>query len=345
VATPHWTPTAPSGDERHAAAIRESLRRNMRRDPRIFLLGEDIESPYGGAFKVTKGLSAEFPGRVRNTPISEATIVGMGNGLALGGNIPVCEIMFGDFLTLAADQIINHASKFHQMYNGQVQVPMVIRTPMGGRRGYGPTHSQSLEKHFLGLPQTRVLALHSRCDPGLVYDELLSSIDRTTIIVENKQLYAARMSARVPEGFVLEHNDELFPTTRLRPLEPPQVTVFCYGGMMQYAEQAAIAAFDEFEIAVEVICPIKIYPLNPWPVIESLKISRSLLVVEEGISFAAAGSELIAQIAEQAPGVMLHVRRIGPLHTAIPACGRLEEELLPNSTMIIAAIQELAILD
>ena len=340
-----WTATMPSNEERHAEAIRGSLLRNMRRDPRILLLGEDIESPYGGAFKVTKGLSDEFPGRVLNTPISEATIVGMGNGLALGGFIPVCEIMFGDFLTLAADQIINHASKFHQMYNGQVQVPMVIRTPMGGRRGYGPTHSQSLEKHFLGLPQTRVLALHSCYDSGIVYDKIFSSIDRTTIVVENKQLYPTRLLPLVPAGFALEHSDEQYPTTRLRPLEPPQVTVFCYGGIMPYAEQAAVACFDDFEITVEVICPIQIYPLNPWPVIESLKQTHLLLVVEEGIGFAAEGSELISQITEQAPGVMRRANRIGSLHTPIPACGRLEEETLPNCAMILAAIQELARLD
>ena len=146
--------------------IHDALRRNMIRDDRIVLLGEDIEGPYGGAFKVTKNLSREFPGRVRNTPISESAIVGLGNGLALSGLVPVCEIMFGDFLTLAADQLINHASKFRYMYNDQVDLRMVVRTPMGGKRGYGPTHSQSLEKHFLGLPGMRMLALHHRYDPG-----------------------------------------------------------------------------------------------------------------------------------------------------------------------------------
>jgi len=337
-----WSPTVSSGDDRFAARIRESLQRNMQRDSRIFLLGEDIESPYGGAFKITKGLSDEFPIRVRNTPISEATIVGMGNGLALGGYIPVCEIMFGDFLTLAADQIINHASKFHFMYNGQVQTPLVIRTPMGGRRGYGPTHSQSLEKHFLGIPQTQVLVLNSRYDPGLIYDKLFTTIDRATIIIENKQLYAARLGEQVPIGFALEHSNESYPTSRLRPMESPQVTVFCYGGMLQYVEQAAIAAFDEYEIAVEVICPIQIYPLNPWPVIESLKQTHLLLVVEEGINFAAVGSELIAQVAEYAPEVIRRTMRLSPLHIPIPSCGALEEELLPGSSSILAAIQELA---
>src|SRR4029077_17409108 len=105
----------------------------MQRDERIILIGEDIEGPYGGAFKVTKNLSLEFPGRVRNTPISEAAVVGLGNGLALSGMRPVCEIMFGDFLTLIADQFINHAAKFRYMFNDQVTVPVIIRTPMGGK--------------------------------------------------------------------------------------------------------------------------------------------------------------------------------------------------------------------
>lgn len=337
-----WQPTHLQGDDRLGARIRESLRRNLEADPRIFLLGEDIESPYGGAFKVTKGLSEEFPGRVRNTPISEAAVVGMANGLALGGFIPICEIMFGDFLTLAADQLINHTSKFQAMYNGQVKVPMVVRTPMGGRRGYGPTHSQSLEKHFLGIPQTQMLALNGRCDPGLIYDTLLATLDRPTIVIENKQLYTARLNAPAPEGFALEHNGEPFPTTRLRPLLKPVVTVFCYGGMLPIVEQAAATAFDEDEMAVEVICPVRIYPLDARPVIDSLRQTHRLLVAEEGIGFAAAGSELIAQIAEQAPGVLQRVARIASPPYPIPSSRPLEQEFLPGSGAILTALRELA---
>ena len=335
-----WSSAEKPGKGRIVASIRNSLARNMRRDARILLLGEDIESPYGGAFKVTKGLSTEFPGRVRNTPISEALIVGMGCGLALGGALPVCEIMFGDFLTLAADQFINHAAKFHYMYNGQVQVPLIVRTPMGGRRGYGPTHSQSLEKHFLGVPQTRVLALNSRYDPGLVYDELFASIDRPTIVIENKALYAAQLDSPVPDGFALDHSDEQFPSTRLRPLDSPQVTVFCYGGMIPYVEHGVAEAFDEYELLSEVICPIQLYPLNPWPVIESLEQTHLLLIVEEGMTFAAVGSELIAQICELAPGVLRRVMRVGPPQTPIASCGQLENEMLPDHSAVVAALRE-----
>jgi len=340
-AAPAWKLSAIPAGDRFVGEIRNALRRNMQRDSRIVLLGEDIESPYGGAFKVTKGLSDEFPARVRNTPISEGAIVGLGNGLALGGKLPVCEIMFGDFLTLAADQLINHASKFRYMYNDQVRVPLIVRTPMGGGRGYGPTHSQSLEKHFLGLPQTQMLALHQRCNPGSVYDTLFETVDRPVLVIENKLLYATRMGLPAPEGFTLEASDELYPTTRLKPAEKPEITVFCYGGMLGSVEQAIVSAFEEHEIVAEVICPIQLYPFNPGAVIESVSRTRRLLLVEEGAAFAALGAEVIAQIVEQRPGILQRVMRVGPPRHPIPSCGPLEKELLPNQDTISAAMERL----
>jgi len=337
-----WKQPPPMPADRAVASIRESLRRNMQRDSRIILIGEDLESPYGGAFKVTKGLSDEFPGRVRNTPISEASIVGLGNGLALAGFLPVCEIMFGDFLALAADQLINHASKFRYMYNDQVRLPLVVRTPMGGRRGYGPTHSQSLEKHFLGLPDTKVLALNQRCDPGAIYDKLFACIDGPTLVIENKMMYASRLDAPVKAGFSLEHSDELFPTVRLKPAESPAVTVFCYGGMLPLAEEAIGKAFDEHEIVTELICPSQLYPLNLASVMQSLARTHRLLVLEEGLSFAALGAELIAQIFERPRGLIHEVKRLRPPEHPIPSCAVLENEILPNVPSIVAAIVELA---
>src|SRR5690606_25722624 len=127
-------------------------------DENVLMLGEDLLDPYGGAFKVARGLSSAYPARVLTTPISEAAIVGLAAGMALRGLRPVVEIMFGDFITLAADQLVNHISKFRWMYNDRVNLPLVVRTPMGGRRGYGPTHSQSLEKLFLGVSGLRILA-------------------------------------------------------------------------------------------------------------------------------------------------------------------------------------------
>ncbi len=337
-----WRRTTSESKDRIGELIRQSLQRNLRREERIVLIGEDVESPYGGAFKVTRGLSDEFPGRVRNMPISEALIVGLGNGLALGGRVPVCEIMFGDFLTLAADQIVNHASKFPYMYNGQVDVPVVVRTPMGGKRGYGPTHSQSLEKHFLGLPQLTLLALHTRLDPGVVYDRLLAGPEGPTIVIENKLAYAQRMSAETPPGFILEHSDERYPTTRLRPEGTPEVTVLCYGGMLPDVEAAQVRAFDEAEVIAEVICPTRLHPLDLRPIVESVARSGRLLMVEEGVGFAAFGSEVIAQLAERAPGTLRHVRRLASPPHPIPSSGPLEKSLLPNPESIFGALVEVA---
>ena len=338
-----WRKTAIPEPDRIVAKIHDALRRGMARDDRMVMLGEDIEGPYGGAFKVTKNLSLEFPGRVRNTPISEGAIVGIGNGLALAGMLPVCEIMFGDFMTLAADQFINHASKFRYMYNDQVELKLVVRTPMGGKRGYGPTHSQSLEKHFLGLPGTQVLAIHHRHDPGTLYDTLLDTIDRPTLVIENKLLYGVKAAEFAPEGFTLEQSDERFPTTRIRPLgvASPDLTILCYGGMLADVEKALDPLFDQHEIVAEVICPAQLYPFNPSPLIESIQRTGRLLIAEEGIPFAAFGAEAVARVMELAPGALKAVRRLAsPLHP-IPSCGPLEKTVLPGTPQVVAAAVEL----
>jgi 2-oxoisovalerate dehydrogenase E1 component len=339
--SPRWEPTLIENPGRVVAAIHDSLRRNMAKDDRIVLIGEDIEGPYGGAFKVTKNLSLEFPGRVRNMPIAESAIVGLGNGLALSGMVPVCEIMFGDFIALAADQIINHSAKFKYMYNDQVDLRLVIRTPMGGRRGYGPTHSQSLEKHFLGLPGTRMLALHHRHDPGSIYDTLFATIDRPSIVIENKLLYGLRAADSAPEGFALEHSDELFPTTRLRPEGPADVTILCYGGMLAEVEKALEPLFDDDEIAAEVICPTQLYPLDLRPILESVARTGRLLIAEEGLGFAAFGAEVVAQVVEQAPGALRKLKRLASPEHPIPSCGPLEKLVLPGSDHVIQAVREL----
>jgi len=191
-------------------SLNRALHSAMQESSDVYLLGEDVLDPYGGAFKVARGLSTQFPERVLTSPISEAGLVGLASGMALRGLRPVVEIMFGDFLTLAADQLINHAAKFRWMYNDQVRTPLVVRTPMGGRRGYGPTHSQSLEKHFLGAPGLRVLAPCDLGDPGLLlYQAILEDHD-PVLFIENKLLYLCR----IPESADLgdfENQDYLSP--------------------------------------------------------------------------------------------------------------------------------------
>lgn len=339
--TPAWAPME-FEKKRVGESLYETLVKLFRAKPEMFLLGEDLEGPYGGAFKVSRDLSQQFAGRVRNTPISEAAITGIGTGLALGGRRPLVEIMFGDFLTLTLDQLLQHACKFRRMFNEGVRVPLIVRTPMGGKRGYGPTHSQSLEKHFLGIPDLDVLALNIRVAPGLVYERLVESQENPALVIENKVLYTRFLDVEAPPGFHVLFSDETFPTVRIAPSgKRPTVTVFCYGGLLEDVQKAVYRAFDEDEIVCEIVCPTRIHPLNPAPALQSLKASGKLLTVEEGPSFAALGSELAAKVAE-AGLALAGFRRLG-YDSIIPSSGPLELQLLPNPDSILAAIRELAV--
>ncbi|HEX3683973.1 MAG TPA: thiamine pyrophosphate-dependent enzyme [Bryobacteraceae bacterium] len=339
---PAWKRTHIEGRERVVSRIHLALRQHMHLDDKSLLLGEDIEHPYGGAFKVTRDLSIAFPGRVRNTPISEAAIVGVSTGLALAGMHPVCEIMFGDFLTLAADQIINHAAKFQWVYNDQVKVPLVIRTPMGGRRGYGATHSQCLEKHFLGLPGTRVLALHHRYDPCAIYQKALTSPQQPTLVIENKILYGEYVTTRTIDGFWCEHTCEDFPTTRIRSGTKADITILCYGSCLIEAELAADRLFEQHEIIAEIICPTQIYPFRAGVVLDSLEASGRLLVIEEGQLFCGFGSEVLAAVCEAWKGWPFpRMRRLGAAPHPLPCCMSSELTSLPSIETIVAASREM----
>ncbi|HTJ31240.1 MAG TPA: thiamine pyrophosphate-dependent enzyme [Acidobacteriaceae bacterium] len=348
LSAPTWQRTAIEGKERVVTRIYQALKAQMEREGKAFILGEDIEGPYGGAFKVTKDLSLLHPGRVRNTPISEAAIVGIGNGLALSGMLPMCEIMFGDFMTLVTDQIINHAAKFRWMYNDQVTVPVIVRTPMGGRRGYGATHSQCLEKHYLGIPGTRVLALNTRFDPYRVYEKLFATIDRPTIVIENKIMYGEYVQHTQLAGYWTEHTDEDFPTTRIRSGSKADVTVVCYGGTLGEAEKAVDRLFDEHEIVAEILCPIQIYPLNYRPILDSVERTGRLVVVEEGQAFCGFGAEVVAAVYEAVAtkGMSfdsgpLMVKRVGSKPHGLASSKQAELDTLPSSDGIISAVLEM----
>jgi 2-oxoisovalerate dehydrogenase E1 component len=333
------TPAGIDG-ERYSNLIYLALVRLFGEQPSLVMIGEDIEGPYGGAFKVTRDLSQRFPGRIRNTPISEAAVTGMGAGAALAGLRPIIEIMFGDFLSLTFDQLIQHACKFAMMYGGKAKVPLIIRTPMGGRRGYGPTHSQSIESHFLGMPELDVFALNGRVDPERVYRPLVLSGCRPSLVLENKILYTRPLRREWPLGFEVFLSDEEFPTVRLSPINAvPRVTVVCYGGMLEVVEEAVPLAFQQDEVLVEVICPTQLVPLNLVPIVESVRRTGRILVAEEGKTFAAFGSEILAGLLEA--GVDCRARRIGYDHF-IPSSFSAEMRLLPSAEDVRRAIADLA---
>ncbi len=336
----NWQPVR-FEEERVVDSVQRGLSAALAADERVILIGEDIESPYGGAFKCTKDLSATYPGRVRNTPISELAIVGIGNGLALGGMRPVVEIMFGDFVTLAMDQWINHAAKFAFMFADKVTVPLVVRTPMGGKRGYGATHSQSLERHVVGVPGTDVLCLHHRFPAADLYRRLFAMLDRPTLVVENKVLYGKRVSAEPPPGYTLAATDERYPTVRLSPGDTPTLTIVALGGMGLDAEEALAELFEADEVTADLFLPTRLYPFDVSVLSESLRITRRLLVVEEGQGFGSVGAEIAAQVAERYGASGISVARVAAVESPIPAARPLEAACLPGMAHVLAAARGL----
>lgn len=331
-------------------ALNASLKRAFADDKRVYLLGEDILDPYGGAFKVARGLSSAYPDRVLTTPISEAGITGVAAGMAIRGLRPVVEIMFGDFITLIADQLVNHIAKFRWMYNEQVRVPMVIRTPMGGRRGYGPTHSQTLEKLFLGVPGIRVLAVCAYGDPGvLLYKSIIESQD-PVLFIENKLLYLSKIHSEIDlSDFEIETLDrniswhEVTPAYRLRIRQTPEpiATLVAYGHMAELAREAILQLAYQHEVFVELIIPTQLAPFDLEPVLTSLRSTQRLVVAEEGTRSMGWGAELIAQ-ASQALGPQLNaVRRVAALDLPVPASGPLESAMLPDVEDVIRATMEI----
>jgi 2-oxoisovalerate dehydrogenase E1 component len=325
--------------------LNRALHRMMADNEDIVLLGEDLLDPYGGAFKVSRGLSTALPQQVWSTPISEAGFIGVATGLALRGRRPVVEIMFGDFLTLGADQILNHLAKFRWMYNDQVEVPLVIRTPVGGRRGYGPTHSQCIEKMFLGVPGLVVVAISLRHDPGELLRRAVCLDPRPVLFLEQKLLYAKRLQLEPPAGLRFDaeasESDVLYPTAVWRPAAASgDVTVVTYGGMTEIVERALGEAFVEDEIVAEYIVPSQLAPLRLDPILASVRRTGRLVVVEEGTGPWGFGAELVAAVVEAMAAAPPRCARVGAHHLPIPGARPAEEAVLPDAARVVAALRQ-----
>jgi len=317
----------------YSHALREAMAEEMRRDPNVFLLGEDIAG-YGGAFKVTQGLVEEFgPERVRNTPISENTIVGVGVGAAVCGMKPIVDIMFQDFLTLAMDQLVNHAAKFYYMYGNQASVPLVVRTPAGGGRNYGPTHSQSLEAWLIHVPGLKVVA------PAFPADAkgLLASAIRDpnpVVFVESKLLYGTR--GEVPDG------EYLVPLGEAKIVrEGSDVSLIAYSRMTIEALKAAQTLATQ-GINAEVVDLRTLSPLDMDSVAASVeKTGRALVICEDCIT-GGVSAEIAARIMEECfDFLQAPVRRVAGLDTPLPCADNLERLALPDAGKIVAAVRKM----
>jgi acetoin:2,6-dichlorophenolindophenol oxidoreductase subunit beta len=316
-----------------AEAVREALAEEMRRDARVYILGEDVAEA-GTPFKVLSGLVEEFGSeRVVDTPISEAGFTGVAVGAAMTGMRPVVDIMFGDFVTLTMDQMANQAAKVHYMSGGKWKVPMVMRTTLGAARRSAAQHSQSLHAWFSHVPGLKVVL------PSTPYDAkgLLKTAIRDenpVVFFEDKMMY--KLKGPVPEE---EYTIPLGVADVKR--EGRDVTIVATSSMVQVALEAA-KMLEEVDISAEVIDPRTTWPLDEHTLVESAKKTSRAIVVDEGYARYGVTAEIAAVIAEGAfYNLDAPVRRIGAMHVPIPFSPPLEDATVPNENMVFEVAREL----
>ena len=297
--------------------------KSLLRDSKTLLIGEDIVDPYGGAFKITKGLGDDFSEQIIPTGISEGLIAGLSNGLALRGFKPIPEFMFGDFTALAFDQMLNHAAKVYNMYNKKVTCGVIYRTPMGGGRGYGPTHSQSLEKHFLGMDTFYILAVNRISDPTEIYTFASNRI-HPTLIIENKVDYGKNGKLSLPLGYkIIEHKTNTLSLLTIEAAASTDTAIITYGGMLD----EAISKLEELIVEGDIVPKIIItQQLDPFPeaICGLIGECETIVFLEEGIEGGSVGDYFISKIAQRLKGHRTY-RSITSLRTAIPSVKSLEK--------------------
>src|SRR4051812_33009969 len=316
---------------RYREALNEALREEMQRDENVILMGEDI-GVFNGAFKVTNGLLAEFGDRrVRDTPISENTIVGMGVGAAMVGLRPVVELMTINFSLLAMDQIVNHAAHIHYMFGGQVRVPLVIRMPQGAGLQLGPTHSHSWESLYLHVPGLLVATPSTAADAkGLLKAAIRD--DNPVVFIEHEHLYGQR--GEVPEG---EHVVDFGQAVVRR--EGTDVTIVGISRMAVTALKAADTLAADHEIEAEVIDPRTLRPLDLDTILASVRKTNRCVIVEEGWPHGGVGANLAALVQEQAfDWLDAPIGRVTGADLPMPYSKPLEQIAYPHEPQVVQAV-------
>src|ERR687887_618706 len=316
---------------RYREALNAALREEMERDERVFLMGEDI-GVFNGAFKVTAGLLKDFgEKRVRDTPISENTIVGMGVGAAMTGLRPVVELMTINFSLLALDQIINHAAAIHYMFGAQVKVPLVIRMPQGAGHQLGPTHSHCLEALYLHVPGLLVAVPSTPADAkGLLKAAIRD--DNPVVFIEHESLYGQR--GEVPEN----GGPMRFGQAAVR-RSGSDVTIVGVSRMAVTAQRAAEKLADEHELEAEVIDPRTLRPLDLDTILESVQKTNRAVIVEEGWPHGGVGANLAALVQEQAfDWLDAPVQRVTGADLPMPYSKPLEQIAYPHEPQVVQAV-------
>jgi pyruvate/2-oxoglutarate/acetoin dehydrogenase E1 component len=299
--------------------LNQTLHGLMAANSGLYVIGEDILDPYGGAFKVTRGLSDRYPDRVLTMPISEAGLVGFGLGMSMRGKQVIAEIMFGDFLALTLDQLLNHASKINWMFNEAISIPLIIRAPMGGGRGYGPTHSQSIEKHFCGMPGLTIFAVNQFASPGDLLKKAAAQ-QSPVLFIENKIMYSKLWE---PDRVVLS--------------QTPDVVILSYGGVGEACVRAAEHLRRSEEIVVNVNLIEQISPLQPDHVLHAVGTCKHIVAVEEGVEGWGFSAECARILMERGGGVSRYISVAAP-SMPIPSSREWELQILPNERKIIDSI-------
>jgi pyruvate/2-oxoglutarate/acetoin dehydrogenase E1 component len=313
-------------------ALKQGLREEMQRDKTVFIMGEDVGSNWGGAFKVTKGLAEEFgKDRVRDTPISENAIAGAAVGAAITGLKPVAEIMFGDLITLAMDQVCNQAAKMRYMFGGQTSVPLVLRSVFGGGKNIASHHSQSLESWFMHTPGLKIAV------PAFAYDAkgLIKTAIRDpdpVMFFEHKLVYDKK--EEVPDE---EYTIPLGEAKVRR--EGDDVTIWGTFFMLHKALEVADELSKE-GISVEVIDPRTLVPLDKETLLNSVKKTGRLVLVTEETRTGATTAEIAAMVQEEAfDWLDAPIQRVNAPDTPVPFSPPLEQFFIPDHKRITEAIR------
>jgi pyruvate dehydrogenase E1 component beta subunit len=319
-------------EQTYLEAIRAALGEEMKRDSSIYLFGEDVS--LGGPFGVTKGLAEEFGvNRVVNTPISEATVMGLAIGAASAGLRPVVEIMFIDFITLALDQLANHGAKLHYMSGGQIKIPLTVRVQCGIGGAMGAHHSQSLEAWLAHVPGLKVVMPSNPADAkGLLKAAVRD--DGPIVFIEHRGLYWSK--AQVPES------DEVVPLGRASILRAgDQVTVVAVAAMVGPALAAAQELGAE-GAAVEVIDPRTVSPLDVETIVNSARKTGRVIVVHEAVEQGGIGAEIVARVQQEAFYYLDRpILRVAAPFAPVPASPGLEKTFLPSKDRIVQAARQL----
>lgn len=318
----------------YSEAIKEAMSQEMRKNPDVFIMGEDI-GIYGGAFGVTNGMVEEFgPERVRNTPISEAAISGCAVGAAMTGMRPILEIQFSDFIMIAMDNIVNQAAKTRYMFGGKAKVPLVVRLPGGSGAGFAAQHSQSLEAWMAHIPGLKVV------QPSTAYDAkglMKAAIkdDNPVLFYEHKLLYNSK-------GEVPEEEYEISLGEADIKKEGTDITIVATGIMVNRSLEAA-EKLEKEGISVEIIDPRTLVPLDTEAILESVKKTSRALVVYEAVKRGGYGAEIASMIAESDVFDYLDapIRRLGGLATPIPYNPELEKAAVPQVDDIVQECRKL----